>query len=57
MVNYGLTGLAVLFLAALLLSWRKNRSASTARGKWSAILPIVMMVVLVGLLVFWQFYS
>lgn len=57
LVNYGLTGLAVLFLAALLLSWRKNRSASTARGKWSAILPIVMMAVLVGLLVFWKFYS
>ncbi|OKP86104.1 hypothetical protein A3844_01280 [Paenibacillus helianthi] len=57
MVNYGLTGLAVLFLAALLVSWKKKRSASTARDKWSAILPGAMMVVLVGLLVFWQFYS
>lgn len=56
-VNYGLTILAVLFSAALLLSWRKKRAVSTARDKWSSILPVAMMVVLVGLLVFWQFYS
>lgn len=57
LVNYALTGLAVLFLAALLLSWMKNRFASTARVKWLAILPVAMMVVLVGELVLWQFYS
>ncbi|MGN7763810.1 serine hydrolase domain-containing protein [Paenibacillus sp. 22594] len=57
LVNYGLTGLAALFLAALLVSWKKKRSASTARDKWSAILPGAMIVVLVGLLVFWQFYN
>ena len=57
LVNFGLTGLAALFLTALLLSCRKSRSASTARDKRAALLPMVMMVVLVGLLVFWQFYS
>ncbi len=57
MVNYGLTGLAVLFLAAMLLSWKNNRSSSSARGKWLVILPVVMMIILVGQLAFWQFYS
>ncbi|MFC3802601.1 serine hydrolase domain-containing protein [Cohnella sp. GCM10012308] len=57
LVNYGLTGLAAILVGALLLSWRKKRSASTALYKWSAILPVAMMVVLVGQLVFWQFYS
>ncbi|OKP94120.1 serine hydrolase [Paenibacillus sp. P32E] len=57
LVNYGLTGLAILFLAALLVLKKKKRSASTARDKWSAILSGAMMLVLVGLLVFWQFYS
>ncbi|WP_236329461.1 serine hydrolase domain-containing protein [Paenibacillus auburnensis] len=56
-VNYSLTGLAVLFLAALLVPKKRKRSALTARDKWSAILPGAMMVVLVSLLVFWQFYS
>lgn len=55
-VNYGLTGLAALFLAALLLTWKKQRSVATARDKRSAILPVAMIVVLVGELVFWQFY-
>lgn len=57
MVNYGLTGLAALFLAALLLFWKNNSSDSMARGKGAAILPGLMIVVLVALLVFWQFYS
>lgn len=57
LINFGLTGLALLFLAALLLSCRKSRTASTARNKWSVLLPMVMIIVLVGLLVFWQFYS
>lgn len=56
-VNYVLSGLAALFLASMLLSWSKNRYASTARDKWSAILPATMIVILVGLLVFWQFYK
>lgn len=56
-INYSLTGLAVLFCAALLLSWRKKRSALTVRDRWSSLLPMLMMAVLVGLLVFWQFYS
>lgn len=56
-VNYGLTGLAVLFVALLLLSWKNKRRALTVRDKRKAILPIVMMAVLVGLLIFWQFYS
>jgi hypothetical protein len=56
-VNYVLTGLAVLFLAGLVLSWKKNRPAWTVRDKRSAILPVAMIVVLAGLLVFWQFYN
>ncbi|NMO94241.1 serine hydrolase domain-containing protein [Paenibacillus lemnae] len=56
-INYVLTGLAALFICTLLLSWKKNRSATMASGKWSAILPVGIMVVLVGQLVFWQFYS
>ncbi|WNS45560.1 serine hydrolase domain-containing protein [Paenibacillus sp. MMS20-IR301] len=57
MVNYGLTGLAVVFLAALLISWKKNGSAAIARTKYGIILPAGMMVILVSQLVFWQFYS
>ncbi|WP_159067720.1 serine hydrolase domain-containing protein [Paenibacillus ihuae] len=57
MVNYGLTGLAIVFLAPLLVLEKKKRPASTTRDKWSAIFPGAMMVVLVSLLVFWQFYS
>ncbi len=55
-INYALTGLAVLFLAGLLFSWKKNRSALTSRDNQSAILPVAMNVVFVGLLVYWQFY-
>ncbi|WP_138754524.1 serine hydrolase domain-containing protein [Paenibacillus sinopodophylli] len=56
-INYGLTGLAVLLVVALLLSWKKKRTASTVRDKWSIILAVAMIIVLLGLLVFWQFYS
>ncbi|MFC4598118.1 serine hydrolase domain-containing protein [Cohnella hongkongensis] len=57
LANYVLTGLAALGMAALLLSWRKKRTASTARDKWATVLPAAMIVVLVGLLVFWEFYG
>lgn len=61
LVNYCLTGLAVLLLAALLLSWLRELYSSTIRVKRSAILPVampaIMMMVLVGLLVSWEFYS
>lgn len=56
-INYGLTGLAGLFCAALLISLTKKRSALTARDRMTAALPMIMMAVLIGLLVFWQFYS
>lgn len=58
-VNYGLSGLAVLFIAALLLSRKKDRNSSglTARSRWSAIVPVVMMVVLLAQLIFWDFYN
>ncbi|WP_157643592.1 serine hydrolase domain-containing protein [Paenibacillus camerounensis] len=56
-INYVLTGLAVLFAAVLLISWTSKRSALTVRDKRAAILPVVMIAVLAGLLVFWQFYS
>lgn len=58
-VNYGLSGVAVLLIAALLLSRKKDRSLSglTARNRWSVFVPMVMMVILVAQLVFWEFYS
>lgn len=57
LVNYGLTGLAVLLLAGLLLAGRLNRPGHSGRPLRHIILPAAMMTILIGLLVFWQFYS
>lgn len=56
-INCILSGLAILLLGALLLSWIRKRAALTVRDRWAAILPMIMMAVLIGLLIFWQFYS
>ncbi|WP_340023241.1 serine hydrolase domain-containing protein [Paenibacillus sp. FSL K6-1096] len=58
-VNYGLSGLAVLLIAALWLRRKQPRNpySITARNHWAAFVPVVMMVLLLAQLVFWEFYS
>jgi len=56
-MNYILTLLAFLLIAGLLLYRKRKKPVLSTSQKWAAALPVGPMVVLVGLLVFWQFYQ
>lgn len=56
-LNYILTGLGILIAAALLLYWNKKKPALQFRQKCYYIISILMLVVLIALLVVWQFYQ
>ncbi|MBT2289328.1 beta-lactamase family protein [Paenibacillus albidus] len=56
-LNYVLTGVAAVLMVAMLLFWQKKKPALSIGQKWFVRLPVIIMIIFVGLLVFWQFYS